>query len=477
MSFWYRRDVCSSNRPLQKHHRLKARHGFGALLLVCTPGAVVQAQDALPPGVTANLSITQRLEYSDNPGLRIDDNAESDFFGRTLLNFGLLSVNKIERLRFNIGTEIEEFSEDNGQDLDFTNSFVSLGYNRATDNASLGLDLQYREADVDSTFIDDDFLEDGSVLRQDNGTRQSYTYQVNGAIGRQAPIGATFSARLRGISYDDTDDDSLRDRDIQTYNARVNFRVDPRITASLIGRYNDFDSDGGVDRETTSLGVGLNLDFNQTLSGNFSLTHDRIERSGSGSGSDSGLSLRANLNQDLTNGSMGLSFVSDVESNDNGRRSTLRFRRQIDFARDASLNVALGLTGAGDVIGTDPLIDVDYRKFLRDGQINLSMSQAVVTDTNNDEEINTRIRAGYEKQINNLSSLGASIALFNRNELDNDGDDDRRIDLNLTYNYDLTRDWGLVSGYRYTISEEDGTQDRTSNTVFVGLRRNFDWNP
>ncbi len=476
MSFWYRKDVCSSNRQPQKRNGLSAHHGFGALLFIFALGAVARAQDALPPGITARLDVTQRLEYSDNPGLRTDENADSDFFGRTLLNFGLLSINNVDRLNLNIGTEIEEGNDDNDDTIDFTNTFARLGYNRTTPNAALGLNLEYRESDVDSRFIDDDFLEDGDVLRQDSGTRQSYTYGFNWAVGREAPIGASFNARWRALRYNDTDDDSLRDRDTETYSGRVTFRIDPRITAGLIARYNNRDIENGVDRETTSIGGTLGLDITQTLRGDFGLTYDSIERSGTQNDTDDGLSVSATLRQDVPNGTMGVSFFSDVSSNDNGRRSSLRFNRQMDFARDASLGFSVGVTGA-DTIGTDPLLDINYRKLLDDGQITLSMAQSVITDSDNEEEINTRLRAGYDKQINSLSSIGASIAFFNRNELDSDQDDDRRFDLDLTYNYALTRDWSLVSGYRYTITETDGGDERDSNTIFVGLRRSFDWNP
>ena len=86
MSSWYRNGVCANNRQSHRQANRRAHQGAGALLLLCSIGVVVRAQD-VPPGLVARFDVTQRLEYSDNPGFDVD--GESDLFGRTILNFGL----------------------------------------------------------------------------------------------------------------------------------------------------------------------------------------------------------------------------------------------------------------------------------------------------------------------------------------------------------------------------------------------------
>jgi hypothetical protein len=164
-----------------------------------------------------------------------------------------------------------------------------------------------------------------------------------------------------------------------------------------------------------------------------------------------------------------------VTSNTDGRRSFLSVSRDIDLPRGA-LAFSLGVTGA-NAVGSNPLVNVNYRHERSTTILNFGFSQDVRTNRDNQEEILTTLRASYDQQINSLSSLGASIGLFDRNNLDVSGNDSQRVDISLSYRYDLTRDWGLVGGYTYSLSTRDIESDRSSNTVFVGLQRSFNWNP
>lgn len=450
------------------------RRVTGALALLCSVAAVVRAQD-VPPGMVASFDVTQRLEYSDNPDL--DADGDSDFFGRTILGFGLDSTTKLQRFVLNLGTEIEEFRDDNEDNFDFTNSSVILGYDRNTRNALIGLDLRYRESDTDTNFFDEDFGQDGNVINQDSGTRRSYGFGLEGAVGREDPVGASFIWSYDKITYSDTDDPDLTDSSNNDFSARADFRVDPRITTFLTAKYIDFDAEGdGVNRETKGLGGGVDFQISPIWSSFLSLSYDKIERSGGETGEDKGVTAALGVTRDMPNGSLGLDFTSDVDTNENGRRSSLSVNRDMELPRGA-LSYSLGVTGAGDVIGTDPLVNVDYSYALPTMTVSLGLSQRVVTDADNEEQINTTLRAGLQREINNLSGFGVDLSFFDRNELGRDGIDGQRIEIGLTYRYDLTRDWGLVSGYSYTYSTEDDEDSRDRNTIFVGLQRSFNWSP
>ena len=130
-----------------------------------------------------------------------------------------------------------------------------------------------------------------------------------------------------------------------------------------------------------------------------------------------------------------------------------------------------------DAVGTDPLIDANYRHDLPAGQLTFGLSQRVVVDDQDDEDINTSLNAAFDQQINSLSSFGFNVGLFDRNALGDDGEDSQRIEVGFTYRYDLTRDWGFVSGITYTTLSEDDQDDRDRTTVFVGLARSFSFSP
>ncbi len=448
-----------------------ARQGAGALTMLCVIGGDARAQE-MPPGLTARLDITQRLEFSDNPDFDIDGN--SDFFGRTILGFGLESVTNLQRFALNLGTDIEE-GRDDRSGIDVTNSFASLRYDRNTRNASIGVSAEYRESDTSSSFFDD-FDIDGNVINQDSGTRETYRFGLEGAVGREAPVGSSFRWNYSEIRYRDTNDPDLTDQSTSDFQGQVDFRITPRITTSLTGKYIDFDSQGnGTNRKTTGLGLSTAFEINPILTADVGLSYDRIERTGDETGTDEGLSFDLGLIRAMPNGSVGLQFSSDVASNDNGRRSYLSVTRDVELPR-GDLSVELGMTGA-DTIGNNPLVNISYQHELPTAVLTFGVSQRVVTDNDNDERINTSLRAGYDQQINNRSSYGVSIAVFDRNDLSGADDDGQRVDLSLNYRHDLTRDWGFVSGISHAYSTEDNGEDRSRTTVFVGLQRSFDWLP
>ena len=473
MSFWYQRDACSNNRHAGKQLKLKTGHGAFVLLSTCAVAAM--AQDGVPPGLVATFDITQQLEYSDNPDLDTDAAADGDFYGRTILGFGLASVTTLEDFRLNIGTDLEEGRNDQSS-VDLTNSFLDLSYERDTRNALFGFGLRYRETDTSSSVSDDDFLSDGDVINQDNATRESYGFDLRAEVGREAPIGASVRWSNNEISYSDTNDPDLTDTSTDTFDGQVDFRIDPRITASLTGKYIDFDTQGnGVNRETTGIGTALRLELSKIYTVNLGLGYDRIERSGDQIGTDEGFSGSIDVLRAMPNGDLGLRYTSDVASNVDGRRSFLGVRRNMELPR-GQLSFQLGVTGT-ETVGTDPLLEASYSHILPSSRMTFSLEQSVLTDDDNQDQINATLRASYDREINSLSSMGVSLSLFNRNELQESNDDGQRVDLNLTYRYDMTRDWGMVSSFSHVISKAGSAEDRTSNTVFIGLQRSFDWRP
>lgn len=476
MSFWYRSGVCSNNPYSHRQSRNtgSTRRRLGAFAALCGIGVVANAQEALPPGITATFDITQRLEYSDNPDLDVD--SDPDFFGRTILAFGLDSTTSLQNFTLDVGTDIEEGRNDRSS-VDLTNTFFQLGYDRATHNASIGTSLRYRQSDASSSFFDDDFDDDSNIIDQDSGTRKNYGFGLTGAIGMQAPIGASFEFDYRELRFSGTDDPDLTDQSTLDTSGQIDFRFDPRIVARLTAKYIDFDAQGdGTNRETIGFGAGVFLEFSPVLTGDFAVSYDRIERTGDETGTDEGISFSAEVTRALTNGTLGARLSSDVSSNDDGRRGFFAIDRDMDLSQRAALSFSVGGTSSRNSV-FEPLIDVDYSYALPTAQLTFGLSQRFNTNSDNVEQINTTLNAGYQQQVNSLSSIGAEFSFFNRNELGDLADDGRRINISLSYQYALTRDWGLVGGVSHIFSTSDNEDDRSSNTIFVGLQRNFIWNP
>ncbi|MEM9500171.1 MAG: hypothetical protein AAGA28_19815, partial [Pseudomonadota bacterium] len=443
---------------------MKGRGTAGALLVFCGFGFAAVAQEP-PAGPQARFDVTQQLRYSDNVDFDEDDDAESDLFGRTVLGFNLESVNSLSRVALNLGADIDEWREDQST-IDVSSYFGNLLYDRATTNASFGTFLSYREADVTSDFNEGDFDQSGNAINQDDGTRETIDTRVNAAVGLQDPIGASFEAAYREITFSDTDDPDLDDRRDYDILGEINFRFGPRVTTDLFASYSEVDTFGeGVDRETTRFGSVIGVDVTPTDRVDVSLSYDEIDRSGTETGSDDGFSAGIGWERLMPNGTLGATYDSLVSSNEDSRRSEFRVLRDMELPRGA-LAFAVGVTGA-DTVGTDPLIDIDYRYDLPTAILRFGVSQQVFTDTDNDEQINTRLSASYDQRINSVSSYGISFNFFDRNELQDNPNDGQRIDFAVSYRYDLTADWGLVSEYRYAFSEEDNDdEDRTSNTIF-----------
>lgn len=474
MLSWSRNGGCSNSRPAHRQRSEKLRYGLGALALLSCVGAALRAQD-LPSGMIARFDFTQQLEYSDNPDLDVDGDA--DFFGRTILGFGLESVTNIQRFALNLGTDIEEFQDENDDDFNFNNTFGALSYDRTTRNAFIGADLNYRETDNDGDISDDDFDQDSDVLTQDDGTRVSYGYNLRGGFGQEAPVGASFNWSYNEINFRDTGDDDLNDSTTDAFSGQVDFRVTPRVTVSLIGSYRDFDTENptGTDREETGLGVSTEMLVNPIWTVNAGLSYDQIDRSDAEERSDEGVTPTIRATRAMPNGSLGFSYSSNVFANDDGRRSFLSVSRDMVLPRGA-LSFSLGATGA-DAVGTDPLIEADYRHDLPTGQLTFGLSQRVVVDDDDNENLNTSLRASYDQRVNSVSSYGIDFSFFDRNGLDGDIDDSQRYEVGLSYRYDLTRDWGLVSGISHTFLQEEDEEDRQRTTVFVGVQRTFNWVP
>ncbi|MEO9899067.1 MAG: hypothetical protein ABJQ34_21415 [Paracoccaceae bacterium] len=422
-------------------------------------------------GRRTEITIGQNLEFSDNPDFVAD--GDSQLVSLTSLGLTHERRTTIDALVFRIGGDFELGTGD----LDgsaFQDPFLVLSFDRDVRHSRLGLSVQYSETDVSNSDTSGLIDLSDDVLGSDVGTRQNLTLEISGATGVDAPIGADFDIRRDQLRYSDTTDTSLLDEDTNTLEGGVTFRFSPRLSLRSFVQYTDRDVNGpgGVDRETTILGATLDAEISDILSGNLTLSYDEIEFLEPNPSTVDGLSISGGLTRLTSNGSWGLTFSSDV--GESGRRDQVSLRRDLEL-KSGSLGLSFGATHT-EGLSTDPLYGIDWTRDLARGSISLSLDQSVTSDALATEQIDTSLSLGVTQEVTDLSSLSLDASLRDSNELGAAGIDSRRIDVSLTYRRELERDWDMVGGYRYSHSTQDGSADRDSNTIFIGLERSLVWN-
>lgn len=448
--------------------RVKTYLTYSVAGLACFSGLSALAQDT--GGLTASLDVSQRLEYSDNFDLDVFSNP--GFRATTELGFSLASETRIQRLAFFAGGQIE-FGSDNESANAFADPLVRLSYARAAKNAALTLDASYQQTEINSTFTEELF--GAQFVLFDTGERANFGLRANLDFGLTDPVGGSLTYSFNQVDYTDTANPDLRDATTNQLEGRVNFRIDPRLTARLTAGYIEVDEDGGQFRETTRLGVGVEADVTKTLTVDAAVNYTNVDVEG-GEGSDNeGIGFDVDLVQDRPNGNITAGLSSDIDQN--GRRTSLRFGRNLEM-KAGSLGFSLGLSQRddGDI---RPLYRLDYeRQLSEDAAVRAELTQSFDTDTDGTEALNTGFNLAYQQPLTKVSDISMAFNFRDTNIIDDDeGDDASRLSLGITYRHDITRNWDLAAGYSRSLTLTEGDTVLEANTVFVGLERTFDFRP
>ena len=453
----------------------------GALILASSLTTVAQAQDET--GIGATLGVRQTLRYSDNPDLRVIGN--DAFFSRTDLSFDLRSQTRADLFQMSASTGVD-VRADGDFETAVQDPQLDVSYSRTSRDSELGFSLGYRRTDI-STLVESDLgeilfagIDSGnapSLLIVDDGTRTSLSFGVSAAFGKTAPFGGTLDVRASQIGYTDTTDPDLSDSTGFSVNAGLRFDLSRTISARTEARYSSTNFEGeGIDRERLSLGVGVDLAVNPVLTTSVDLGYDRVELDG-GPVTDptdqsyEGATLGVSAALARPNGSYTARLSTDIGNN--GRQTSASLSRNLE-TKTGALEFTFGLsdTGTGAI---NPLISAAYTGALPNAQYSLSIRQSIASQANGDQALNSLVGLGYQQELTRLLGLQANLQVGDTRGLDGDIEDVRRIDASLSLSRPLTRDWDLVGGYSFTRATADDSADRTSNTVFIGVDRTFDW--
>jgi hypothetical protein len=415
----------------------------------------------------------ESLEFSDNPDF-IADPTGTTLRSVTSLGFGLESVTAADALSLDAGIAYRftvATSSDTTPREGFFDPFVNLSYGRNSLTSTLDFNASYSESDTGNL----DFVldPDSQDLVVDEGTVARTTLGFGLETGIGGPFGIVIDANYSRRVYFDTLDPDLNDDETLSFFGLARFAVTPTTDANLIARYideRDFDGDD-YRRTTTRLGAGFDHSFNETQRLGFDVTSDLIDTTENGvTETDEGYSFILGYEQDLQAGSFSVEASSVLENV--GNQNTISFTRGFDLP-DGALFFLLGVTN-NDSSDLNPILQIDYTRQLGQVAVLTATARQSVdqSNTDDDEFLNRLVNVDYSQSINSVSGWQTSIG-FNESENLTGGGTDRQTNFTISYNRALTEDWDVIGGYRYRDLQSTSEEDRTSNTFFLTLERDF----
>lgn len=447
-----------------------------ANLLVCsTLAAAVIGQGAArgEPGLVATFDITQRIEFERE---KIGQNSDDRRFSRTDLGFGLTSESPGQELSLFLGAGLEyNIITNESLDLDTLNG--RLNYERSNRNSQLGFRLNYREQDVDDAVLEDVLDDDGGFIDFDTGTgqRETLDFRTELNLGTEGPLSADLRYSYRDVSFSDTNDPDLQGDIRNAFNANLGFDLSPTLSLGAIYAWRDLDSKSVTGTDRTTQIYALQADYQPRSSTllTASLNETDIDTT-SDSEDDGGFGYTLGVRQQLKNGFASANFSSTETVN--GERRQFSIRRSGEIPR-GSFDLSVGVAKTGS-LSVEPIINfgLSYQTS-PSGSFNVGLVQRVLVNSNDDETIVSRLSVGYSQVINSKSSFDVSLLLANENVLTDVDDDQATYRGGLSYRYDVGNDWDLVTGLELLKTDRNRSDDRTKNTIFVGLNRSFSYRP
>ena len=433
------------------------------------------------PGVQFTAGIEQKFEAGDNLALE-DPEEGSTALSTTTLSFGVVTetVGQSLTLDGRVSLRAGEVPANSDIDTGLVEPQIRFSYNRDVANSALSVDGSYRESDVSFNPAVTDFTDLNGQIQlppdfedlEGSGTRRSYRLNTELAVAQNAPLNFVFDASVRGISYDQQAA-SLNDNFRYSAGARANLRFSEVTTGFVSYNFDHFESDdnANTDRDTSAFEVGVSQQLSPRASFEAAIGFTDIsETQNNISSSTSGATGRLSFSLAMPDGNLTGSFTTTRDQD--GARHNLLFGRSYVLPTGA-LDFSIGATKeSGSDVGL--IGSVNYTQDLPTGSVRVGINRNVTVNNNDEERISTTADIGYSHSINDLSSIGLDLS-FGLVDGDGNSDDTRQADISASYNYDLTEDWKLSTGVAYKVREEDNSSTSDSTSIFVTLRRDFEF--
>lgn len=418
-------------------------------------------------GIRASLALSSRVESTQEKGYATPQREGERLV--TGLSFRLGSETRSQSLSIAADTDLSyTSSEDDAFDIESPQ--LRLNYSVESRQSKLDLSARYRRAFLDAeSFLDDEDAED---IETGEGSRTNASIQTGLTFGRESPVTLSLNHLYARTTYSGQIDGDPSDSTTQRAGATLSLRVSPVVNANLFGTWSEVDGEDedATDRTSRSMGLGASYDLTKSLTLTGSLSYDEITSTTSDDTEGFGYAL--GLNQDRPNGSLRL----DLSRNEtiNGPRDQISFG-QTTTLPSGNLSYSLGLSRTGDT-DVSSIASLSFsRELTATSTFRINASQANITDSDDNETLRSALGLTYAQDINSISSISFGANFTRQAALDDAGTDRDLISANLNYRRSLGGEWDMVTGYRHSASRREDAEDRSSDTVFLGLEKTFDW--
>ena len=435
-----------------------------ALLLATAPCAVAQETG----GIQSNFTFGQRFEDRDESGFTGPSDA-----GRrsvTTLSFAASSETRTQRVSVDAATEAtKNFTTDD--DVSFEGTNAGLDYTLSNRDLALTFGARYRRDEIDDLTFDSTIVDEGVVTGE--GLREVVTLSSRLEFGRASRVSGSVGYIFERSEFSETFDASLNDSDRRRIGAQLNFAVTGSASIGTFINFSEIDEKGAgaIDRETWRIGVNTSYSVSPATTWNADVAFTEDETSGEGFLTvTDGLTYGIGVEAERPNGIISARF--DEITTINGKRRTLTFGRTLQFPR-GDLNVSIGGTKT-EGFDTQLLANLTYNYELdRLSNFSVTLSQTGDINSSNSEVVNTRLNVVYARALTQRSSTRASLAVVDENVLELGASNQRTIQFDIAYNFDIGADWDLTTGYQFSSVRFEGEEDRDVKTFFVGVQKNF----
>ena len=463
--------------------KIQKRHAVWLMLLatVAMPSA---AQDAAGGGIVLNFGVEQRLESHTNIGLN-SSGGSARTFATTQLSFGLLSETNIDRLSIDTSTSLRVGTGNTETRLDDLNTRFS--YRRDVGHADLSVSGRYKEGSIEFTRVFEDFIDaDGFFDPPDDladlsGTGDRTTYALNAELNvmKNGPLSLQFRAGTSVLSYDNATTLSLVDTERYNLGVTAFMRFNEVMDGELSYDFDSFDSEDidQLHRDTREARFTLGYDYSETVRLTGYLGYTEVE-SASGIGAARSTRVRDGFTTGLgviyerPNGAITANIGTEID--ENGRRLSYDIGRSFVF-KEQTISMSIGQIRE-DNGETAVTASLNWQRELPTGFISTQLSRGIATNNGDDSTLVLRISANYLHDINDLSNLTLSGSYASEEDIGG-GNLAERADLSATYNYSLTPDWALSTGYRYEMRNATTTPSADDHSIFISLGRDFSIRP
>jgi hypothetical protein len=438
---------------------------------VATVGA---AQEAGGPLVSIGVSNSASFEDDSLNGTRSTVGSR--------LSFGLSSTTRTHSFSAATGGQ---FLLDDG-DAVFDNRFGTLAYSYSLNRSEIGVELAYREIDIDGgTVIDDILIDDsgnitGISLIADEGTRQNLDARVYLRTGDDMPFGTETTLRFQQIDYQGLISGSFNDSETLDARTVLRFDLSPQVQLRVTGQLTQTEAEDTVNTERTTARLGVSarilldplwtvapqLQFRQveeeTTVGlsRVSTTRDEVD-------------LGLTVTRAFRNGTLQANYLH--EDTEIGTRDRLIFTREMALANGGEISLGLGAF-AFEGEGVFPVLQLGYGQETRNGAFALQLGQTALIQSST-PAIRTAFAADYRHQLSELSSLLLNGSYAAQDVVGTSAGDQESLEIGIGYSHILAQDWALSTRLSHRIITETGVADRDISTLSLSLERQFTFRP